>query len=181
MTQKTKSINLFATREDWSSLLASVEDQLAVAYVLGGSCATPPSRIESYNHLEDLGEAGSGNASNGQIYLCLANDAEIQTRSVEQRKGGHTKFVDQQSNPDTVVLKPGGRFEGNIIIAGQIGTVSETEWSLRAFSVFQKEVRKQFKKVKSYYVGRDARRLFDEGCRLTANARSPEEYDLSLE
>ena len=180
MATKAKSINLFATKDDWHNLLAAVEERLAVAYVLGGRHTEPPGRIDTFREFGNLGSASSGNASSEQIYLCLSADAEIQLRSVEQRNGDQIKFVDQQSNPDSIALKPGGKFGENIIIAGQIGIVSETDWSLQTFSTFQKEVRKQFEKIKSYYVGKEAQRLLDEGWRLTANARSPQEYDLSL-
>ena len=38
---------------------------------------------------------------------------------------------------------------------------------------------KYFKKIKSYYVGPDAARLLDEGCRLCPTEKSTPEYDLS--
>lgn len=180
MAQKTKSINLFATKDDWHSLLARVEEQLAVYYVLGGRLTEPLCRIKTYQQLEDLGSASSGNASSERICLCVRDDTEIEIRSIEQRNGGQLDFVDQQSNPDTIALKSGGRFGGNVIVAGQIGTISGSDWSLRAFAIFQKEVRKQFEQVKSYHVGKEARSLLEQGWRLTANVRSPGEYDLSL-
>ncbi len=180
MAKSTKSLNLFATKEDWSRLLAVVEGQITVAYVLGGRHTEPPSRIDTYQMVENLGCAHSGNASSEQSYLCIPNDTEHEFRHVEQRNGGYITVVDQKSNPDSIALKTGGTFGKDTIIAGQIGTVSDAEWSLQTFFIFQKEVRKQFEKIKSYYVGKEARTLLDEGWRLTANARSPRQYDLSL-
>lgn len=178
MPQKAKSINLFATGDDWRNLLSKVEEQMAIYYVRGGAQNGPPCRIESHRELEKLGSSDSGNANSGQIYLCVRSDTDIEIRSVEQRSGGRIDFVDQRTNFDTVAIKTGGQFESHVLIAGQIGTVSESEWSLQAFTIFQKEVRKQFEKVKSYYVGAGALKLLRDGWRLTANVRSPEAYDL---
>ena len=47
--------------------------------------------------------------------------------------------------------------------------------------LFSKELRQRFSKVKSYFVGKEARRLFDEGIRLTASVNTPIEYDLKRE
>ncbi|QJE95266.1 hypothetical protein [Luteolibacter luteus] len=180
MAQKAKSINLFAAGDDWRNLLSSVEEQMTIYYVRGGAQNGPPCRMGSHRELEKLGSSDSGNANGDQTYLCVRGDADIEVRGVDQRNGGRMDFVDQKTNFDTVAIKTGGQFESNVLIAGQIGTVSESEWSLRAFAIFQKEVRKRFEKVKSYYVGKEALKLLRDGWRLTANVRSPEAYDLSL-
>jgi hypothetical protein len=180
MVQKTRFINLFATGDDWRALLSDVEGQMAICYVRGGNQSGSPCRIASHRDLEKLGFSDSGSANNNPIYLCARSDADIEVRGVDQRSGERMIFVDQKTNFDTVAIKLGGQFKENVLIAGQIGTVSESEWSLRAFEIFQKEVRKQFEKVKSYHVGKEALKFLHEGWRLTANVRSPEVYDLSL-
>lgn len=45
--------------------------------------------------------------------------------------------------------------------------------------LFGKHVRKQFRRVHEYMVGRKAERLLNEGCRLTFNTHAPSEYDLA--
>lgn len=179
MAQDKKIINVFATQSDWHKLLSRIEQKLAIYYVQGGSQSGSPCRVETHEKLEGLGSASSGNANTEVYHLCFCKDIDIEIRSVEQRNGTRMDLIDQQANPDTVVMKAGGKFGSNIIVAGQIGTISDSEWSLRAFAVFQKEIRQQFEKVKSYYVGDEAHKLFRDGWRLTANVRAPEEYDLS--
>lgn len=179
MAQDQKIINVFATQADWHKLLSKIEEQLAIYYIRGGSQSGSPCRVETHEELEGLGSASSGNANTEVCYLCFCEDVNIEIRSVEQRNGTRMDLIDQQTNPDTVVMKAGGKFRSNVIVAGQIGTISDSEWSLRAFTVFQKEIRKQFEKVKSYYLGDEASKLFRDGWRLTANVRAPEEYDLS--
>lgn len=180
MAQKKKIINVFATQADWCKLLSRIEEQLEISYVRGGSQIGPPRRVETHEKLEGLGFANSGNLNTEVGFLCLCKDTNIEIRSVEQRNGSRMNLIDQQMNPDTVAIKAGGTFGSNVIVAGQIGTISESEWSLRAYSAFEKEICKQFKKVKSYYVGDQAHKLLRDGWRLTANVRAPEEYDLSL-
>jgi hypothetical protein len=85
--------------------------------------------------------------------------------------------VDQLANPKTVVLQPGGQFEG-CIIAGQLGTVSDDPTSLELFRFISKQVRRLFTKVKAFYVGKEASELLGRGWRLTANVKAPPLYDL---
>ena len=174
-----KTIDVFATKIDWHDLLSRIETQVAVYYVAGGVQHGPPRRIESYEYMEDIGSARSGNLNYERVYLCFSHDAGIKVRSVRQQKGGRRYFVDQLKNSDTVVLRFGGQFEGRVMIAGHIGTISESDWSLKAFVIFQKEIRKHFVRVKSYYVGGEAHRLLVDGWRFTWNVASPKEYDLS--
>jgi hypothetical protein len=86
-------------------------------------------------------------------------------------------FLDQQSHPESVFLRPGGNFDG-CVIAGQIGTISDDKWSIALFRVLRTTLRKNFEKIKSYLVGKSAAKFLDAGGRLTANVRSPTEYDL---
>jgi hypothetical protein len=180
MAQEKKIINVFATQSDWQKLLSGIEEQLAIYYVRGGSQSALPGRVETHEKLESLGFANSGNANTEASYLCFCKNTAINIRSVEQRNGTRVNFIDQQTNPDTIAIKIGGKFGSHVIVAGQIGTISDSDWSLRAYSTFKKEICKQFEKVKSYYVGEEAHNLLRAGWRLTANVRAPGEYDLSL-
>lgn len=180
MAQQKKIINVFATRADWQKVLSRIEEQLAMYYVRGGSQSGPPWRVETHEKIEDFGFANSGNVNTEVVYLCFCKDTDIKIRSVEQRSGTRMDFIDQQTNPDTIAIKAGGKFGSNVIVAGQIGTISDSDWSLRAYSEFKKEVCKKFMKLKSYYVGDEAHDLLRDGWRLTANIRAPREYDLSL-
>lgn len=171
---------MFATSLDWQDLLSSVEGKMEFYYVRSGELDEQVGRICSYLGLGNLGFSHSGTSSRDPAYLCVRDGADIEIRCVKQRDGGAIKFVDQMSNADSISIKIGGQFDDNVLISGQIGTASDSEWSCRAFSVFQKELRNRFEKVKSYYVGKEAFKLLQDGWRLTANSRSPETYDLSL-
>jgi len=82
------------------------------------------------------------------------------------------------ANPQTVVLDSGGLVDRQRLIAGQIGTATVNKQSEEIYALFAKVVRRRFEKIKSYYVGPEAIRLFDLGTRLTPTAKSSEVYDL---
>ena len=181
MSKTSKIINLFATGGDWHNLLASIEDKIEVFYVKSGIKNDTLSCKESHRGWEGLGSSISGNLNNDSAFLCVSKNASIKFRGVDQRDGGRIDFIDQMENPDTVSLKIGGQFGERILVAGQIGTISDSDWSLHAFSIFHREVKKQFVKIKSYFVGNEALELLRNGWRLTANVRSPKIYDLQVD
>ncbi|HEY5814162.1 MAG TPA: hypothetical protein VIT23_16085 [Terrimicrobiaceae bacterium] len=111
-------------------------------------------------------------------YLIAEQDASIEVRPVPQRDGGQKFAIDQLVNPGTVALRPGGLIEQGGLVAGQKGTSSDKPASLSLYKLIVDHMRKNFSKVKSYYLGTDASRLLDEGVRLTANPKSPVLYDL---
>ncbi|MEW6536851.1 MAG: hypothetical protein AB1454_14670 [Candidatus Auribacterota bacterium] len=111
-------------------------------------------------------------------YLVADYDLVIKVRSVPQKKGGKKFAIDQLENPKTVGLHLGGLIENHRLVAGQIGTATEDKTSLEIYKLLAKEIRKEFEKIKSYYVGKEASCLLDEGTRLTATKKSPQEYDL---
>jgi hypothetical protein len=67
-----------------------------------------------------------------------------------------------------------------ILLAGSIGTASETQASQALMKRFQAAFKKTFSKVKAYYVGPKALTLLKSGTRLTISAQSPPEFDLTL-
>lgn len=90
-------------------------------------------------------------------------------------------MFDQLSHPESVLIRPGGVLEGaECIIAGQIGTVSNDDWSLTLYKKMAAGIKKDFQKIKAFYVGKNAMEKMKDGFRLTSNIKSPAEYDLSL-
>lgn len=86
--------------------------------------------------------------------------------------------VDQVNNPQTIALQTGGRHGEYQLIAGQIGTVGNGAQSDELYAIFAKNIRKQFEKIKSFYVGPEAVSMLDAGIRLSATPKSPQAYDL---
>ena len=175
----SKSLSFFATNADLRRLLAAAETNHHFRYVLGGSFPTADLvSFDSGRELPDLGFMTFGDQNRGEFYLIGDNSAIITPRLITHYDGTSRFDVDQELNPETIVFRPGGVFQDNCIIAGQVGTCTTNDASAMLIRLFSKEIRKQFSKVKSYYVGNEARTLWETGLRLTANVRAPVEYDL---
>lgn len=101
--------------------------------------------------------------------------------SVDSRMLGKTRYdVSQLANPDSIAFLPGGIFDNQeVLVCGHIGTASKSPDSLTLYKVFVKSVTKGFVKIGSYRIGRQAKRLMDQGYRMvTIGVGSPREYDL---
>ena len=172
-------ISFFATKSDLESLLRAIESKRQLLFVTTGLFDSPRVEpMESVLAARDLGRIDVGDANQSACYLVANREIAVEVRSVPQKSGGVKYSVDQLANPRTIAFRPSGSFGERCLIAGQVGTASDNPSSLELFQMFSKEVRNQFAKIKSFYVGKEAGELLDKGWRLTANAKSPTLYDL---
>jgi hypothetical protein len=172
-------LSFFATKADLESLLRTIESKRQLQFVVTG--VFDSSNVEPMQSLlaaRNLGHMDVGDANQAAGYLVASREIAIEVRPVPQHRGGVKYAVDQLANPTTIAFRPGGSFGEKCLIAGQVGTASDNPSSLELFHTFSKEVRHQFTKVKSFYVGKEAGELLDKGWRLTANTKSPGLYDL---
>jgi len=176
---KKNTLPIFATRNDIDFLLQSIELQQDMQFVRTGMFDQPTANIVlTLRKDADLGVALYGDQSHEPTYLVGERGCLINVRPVPQHGGGTKYVIDQQINPKTVVFRSGGVFKNQCVIAGYIGTISEDPVSNDLFRLFNKEIKRQFEKIKSYYVGKEAAELLVKGWRLTTSADSPEIYDL---
>lgn len=174
-----KQISFFATRVDICEVLE--ETALKTNYLF--SCldinSEVPKVYQRVDELDDLSVALCGDQSREKFYLLICPGADPITRAVEQSSGEQRYFFDQLSHPASVMLRPGGVMKDlDCIICGQLGTVSNDEWSEALYKVLSASIRKRFTKIKSYYLGTEAIEKMDEGYRLTSSVNAPKEYDL---
>ena len=168
----------FATRDDLMNWLRSVSAGRSLVLTEAGMFDAPEVKTCRWKDCERLGISRTGNHLTDVMYLVHDQSVRIEVREVPQRRGGVRYSIDQRLNPQTVGLRPGGTFGGNIIISGQLGHGTGHPWSDDLAHVLRKELRKQFTRIKSYYVGEGALARLDSGTRLTINAAAAEEYDL---
>lgn len=172
-------LSFFATKADLDLLLRKLESARQFQYVLTGLFDSPSTvPMQSLLDASSLGCVALGDINQSPGYLVAGREISIEVRPVPQRRGGVKYAVDQTANPKTIAFRPGGVFDETCLIAGQVGTASDDSSSLELFQSFSKEIRHQFTKIKSFYVGKEAAALLDKGWRLTANAKSPALYDL---
>jgi hypothetical protein len=171
--------SFFATKSDLESLLRTVESEGRLQFVETGLFDSPDVRpIRSLLGVPGLGQLSVGDHNLGTCYLVADQDVSITSRAVPQRRGGMKYAVDQDGNPKTIAFRPSGTFGDNVLIDGQVGTVSDDPSSLALFHLFRNEIRRRFTRVHEFYLGKESGELLDRGWRLTANVRSPTSYDL---
>lgn len=172
-------LSFFATKDDLESLLRAVESEQPLQFVIAGLFDSPNIEpMESLLGVSNLGSVAVGDANHEPAYLVARRGVPIEVQPVPQRRGGVKYSLDQLANPKTIAFRTGGTFGETCLIAGQVGTASDDSGSLELFKLFSKQIRHRFTKVKSFYVGREAGKLFDNGWRLTANPKAPSLYDL---
>jgi len=169
----------FATASDLVPLLASLEAQQSLQYtLLDLSKVDDPLIYQSYAEIPDFGIASHPTAvANPQYLVCHAGTA-VRVQPVPQQAGGIRFAIDPEWNPDTVALRPGGRYGSNAILYGSVGTVMDSAISKDLYRFLAKPFGRNFQKHDAFYIGPEALKLWRDGVRLTTAANSPPEYDL---
>jgi len=182
MDSTSTTFNFFATADDLSKLLRDVETSHLLQYVRCGLFDESERPIfHGFLSLPDLGVARAGDSNLEPTFLVLLQGSKLQVRTVPQRRGGIKYAVDQQANPGTVVIRPGGRYGDSAVIAGMVGSVHHDEQSEMLIKTFSASLKRNFTRVKSYIVGPEAKKLHERGLRLTKSLHAPHELDLSAE
>lgn len=169
-------LEIFCTTEDLVTILDMVHRQVSLSFAVAGLFET--ATVQLFQSAADVSTFIAASGDTTLNLLVVDSGSTVSTREVPQRKGGTRYGVDQVCNPRSVVLRPGRLVDERTLLAGQIGTASADPASVGLFSAFSGVVRKQFVKVKSYWVGPEALRILDAGGRLTSTPKAPPEYDL---
>src|SRR6185437_7792842 len=139
------------------------------------------SNIPHYDSIfeaSSLGFVSKGDWNQIDNFLILPKNTAIKFETAPQKKGGIKYSVSQFGNEDSVVIKFGGVYKEGILVAGRAGTISHGDFSLKLFKEPSSKIRKDFIKVGSFYVGKNALQKLKSGWRLVTMEGSPKEYDL---
>lgn len=180
---RSKQTLFFAVLEDIQALIQEIETSVNVRYVKAGLFETKD--IPIYSSLFSVPNPGvtlSGDWNRVDSYLVLKATAILKIRDVPQRSGQIKYAVDQMINPNSIELKVGGIYKEkeNVLVAGRIATISEADDSNHLYELYARRIKRTFKKIGSFYVGRIAEEKLKEGWRLVTNEKSPREYDLTF-
>jgi hypothetical protein len=172
--------HFFATRADLEPGVRLIEGRHRLVFVESDMVPTP--ELHMYSSLLDipaLGTNETGSHTTGKCVLVMKSGAKPSLRRIPQRKGGVMYSADQDNNPNSIVLWPGGVYRNEALICGHVGTISTRADSVDLWGEFHGALLKGFTKIKSYHVGPEALRLYDAGWRLvTIGVKSSVEYDL---
>jgi hypothetical protein len=179
-----KNLHLFfATKNDLLPNIDKLESNLDIYYVLSG--IFDKKQTYKYQSLVDIDEIGTATAKTLSLcnsYLVIPKNVKIRNRWVFQRRGGIKFAYDQENNPKSIVIRPGGVYQDKFLLAGAVSTLGETKESTDLFNKFSKLLTNGFEKIKDFYLGPESLIMLNEGKRLvTISIDSPVEYDLSLE
>lgn len=174
-----KQILFYATREDLLPILESVEASRLLKYARTGRYLwTKPQVFLNGASIPELGTANNDSSIGCESFLVLDHLADIKVRQVKQTDGTTSYHVDQLVNPDSVVITAGGIRKPDVYLHGRIATASDSPQSQDLMKIFAPAFRKQFKKIKAFWVGSYALHQLEGGARLTLAVSSPSELDL---
>jgi hypothetical protein len=177
---RNTSMELFCTGADALRIFADVEAEGPFTYALTGLFTSDrPLVYDGSSELPSLGTARHGETVLEDAFMVVRRDAPIAVRTVPQRAGGMRYAVDPLANPDSVVIKPGGHFGEDVLIAGQMGGGGETPTALWLGGLFRAAIRHHFRRFKSYWVGPEAEQQWKAGVRLTHSVKASRLYDLT--
>ena len=170
-------IHFFATAQD----LISTFGTLDVKFVRMGMFDDKNTDLyKALIDIPDLAIVSVPSASLSQTFLIMPTGHKPKFERVFQVKGGKKYCVDQSKNKNSIMLMPGGICDENIIMAGNIATISETSISKNLFKTLSSLLKNDFIKYRDYYLGQEALEKFETGCRMvTMGVDQPIEYDLS--
>jgi hypothetical protein len=177
---RSKLIFFFTVLTDIKPILEEMECLFSLIYYKTGLFDFKPD--EFYNSIFDVPNIGftdRGDWNYTDTYLVMPKEEPLKVRKVAQRVGGFKYAIDQQENPNSIILNLGGQYlkKDEIIVAGKIGTISDTFFSLDYLKKFSSKIRK-FKKVGSFYVGPTAEEKVKHGWRLVTDEGRDKAYDL---
>jgi len=178
---KSKQTMFFTVLEDMEQIVQNIEALIEIRYFEMGLLDNEI--IPTYNSLfetPNVGTAFSGDWNNIDTYLIMKKSTLLNIEKVPQRAGGIKFNVSQGLNLKSIELKLGGVYNENVIVAGRIATISEDVDSNELYKLFTTKIKKEFKKIGVFYVGKKAEEKLKLGWRLVTNEKSPKEYDLAL-
>ncbi len=175
-----KQTNFYATYDDIGEVLEQFEAEAhPVVYVLTGSFDNDtPNVFQTYRAINSLSISINGDANHIPGYLIVTEPDQIAARKVPQKIGGNKFAFDQSHIPDSLYFQSGGMFSNKIIVPGRIGIIRQTPIPRKLYVTFAKIIMKNFSKVRSYYIGREACALWQNGMRLGPSLKASADIDL---
>jgi hypothetical protein len=179
----SKSLFFFATKSDLLSGLEIIENTLSLKYVKFGLFDSPNAEIYySAFDISTLGYSLTGDTVQDERYLVLNQVASIDTKEIQQRRGGAKYEISQDNNPNSIIFSPGGLYDNDFLVAGSISTNSNDSATLGVYKKFSALLTKGFKKVSGsrYNVGPEAMELSKVRRLVTIKTRQSQEFDLKI-
>ena len=166
-----KRIIFFATKNDMVSVLSEMEEQLpfGIKYI---QCGKTDSIL--YSTVKDIPGLGTLKEKHSEIsFLIMPNDEEVTSTQSGQ--------VYQGDNPRSLEFDPSGISEdGTGLIHGLFATMEDNEISDGLLKAVKKIMNSGCKKVRGWYIGKEAESLYGKLRFICIGLSEPEEYDFKI-
>ena len=175
-------IHFFATASDILPVLEHLEDAIGIKYVEEGLLkGSTPSIWSRGAEINSVGFATGDQEIACEPLLIMRPDAKVEVIS-SQMDDGELRFdVYPNRNLNSVLLRLGGFWKDGSLISGHFIASSNQEFSRKVMNSVRRLFKKQFTKVRAYWVGPEALARLRDGKRLCTAIQSPPEYDLHEE
>lgn len=167
-----KRINYFATGNDMIAILSKLEEQLSydIKYI-------PCSKNDciSYGTVKDIPGLGTLKEKHNEIsYLLMRSDEEVTINQCGQVFPGE--------NSRSLEFDPSGiSSDGTGLIHGMFATMEDNETSDGLFKSVKKILNAECKKIRGWYIGKEADSLYGKLRFICISISEPELYDFKYE
>jgi len=169
----------FALEDDLRLLFSEVEAKESLKYTVMDHYQSPEAlTVERSNLIPGLGRADGDQLIACTAYLVTETATPIHWQRIERRDGTVVFCIDQLTNPDSVTIQLGGRWQDGSIIEGRVASASTSKVAERLKRRFRAALNKHFTPVRASHVGPQAMIELRRGTRLCTAIQSPPRDDL---
>lgn len=176
-----KSTSFFLGKPSLISVFSGDSDLSSLRFTRCGPIAS--SEFLSFSAISDiphLGVSPAGASVRDPMYLVTRPGAVVQPRTITHNDGGTRAILDQLKNPDSVVIAFGGDHESGALIAGSVGTATDSKVAMDIFESIQRAFKSVASKRKSFWIDSPALECARSGRRLTTDYRMSGDRDIIL-
>ena len=176
---RTRRIQFYATQADLKRLFQRIEAHARLTYYkVGEFDSLRQMRCHSGLDLPHLGFLSDRYYEDQPVYLATYRGSLFFPAPVLLKGLKFQYRVTTASLPRAITLMPGGRFDENTILLGQLVTNSSHPHAHSLMMSFVQAIRAVFTRVRAAFVGSEALTCLDAGARLTPCVDFSSDYDL---
>lgn len=177
---KSKKLMFFGTREDLEPIIKNIEIKFEIKYFKMGLFDDKEVRLyDSIDEILEFGNPRIGDWNKDMRLIMMPKELSLVIREVPQKKGSKKYAIDPLENQTSICFQFGGIVKDGVLLAGTVGTVFFSDFALNIFNEFSFSLKKKFRKIGNFYVGKNAENKLKAGWRLVTNENSSTEYDLT--
>lgn len=178
---KNKQILFFATLTDITPIIRVIEKSYPMKYYKMGLFDSKSSEyFNSVLEIPNFGTPLSGDWNKDLRVMAIPENLSLTIREVPQKKGDMKYAIDPLLNQTSICFQFGGIYREGILVAGNCFTTTSSEFALQVFKDFSTHMKRDFRRIDRFFIGKEAEQKLKEGWRLVQDEGISKEYDLTL-